>query len=113
MLKRGQTIGLVTSCVVTQEEQGQTLAGHNNDRDTCIGGASVGDTVKEGWKAEVYTVQSVVHRKIYETKEEKQQFIHESFQLDGNEILNAEDHRLVRTEDRKRSSFIPGFAGYY
>ena len=28
-LKRGQTIGLVTSCVVTQEEQGQAPAEHS------------------------------------------------------------------------------------
>ena len=50
MLKRGQTIGLVTSCVVTQFEQGQTLRMHkedmqkitgwSNDMDTHIGGAS-------------------------------------------------------------------------
>ena len=29
VLKRGQTVGLVTSCVVMQEEQGKTLAVHN------------------------------------------------------------------------------------
>ena len=50
MLKRGQTIGLVTSCVVTQAEPGQLLkkckedtksvTGWSNDMDTCIGGAS-------------------------------------------------------------------------
>ena len=50
-LKRGQTIGLVMSFVVTQEEQGQAPAERSdttqsvmrlsNDMDTCIGGASV------------------------------------------------------------------------
>ena len=29
LLKRGQTVGLVTSCVVMQEEQGKTSAVHN------------------------------------------------------------------------------------
>ena len=62
VLKRGQTVGLVTSCVVTQEEQGQIPAKHSdptqsvrgtsNDMGTRIGGASVGDTEKAGWKAE-------------------------------------------------------------
>ena len=62
-LKRGQTIkGLVTSCVVMQEEQGQaplecsdatqSVTRTSNDMDTRIGGASVGD-VKAGWKAEL------------------------------------------------------------
>ena len=68
VLKRGQTVELVTSCIVTiQEEQGQTPAEHNdttqsitytsNDKGTCIGGASVGDTEKAGWKAD--SLQSV------------------------------------------------------
>ena len=62
MLKRGQMIGLVTSCVVTQDEQGQTqevfkedtqsVTGQSNDTDTCIGGASVWDTEKAGRKAD-------------------------------------------------------------
>ena len=49
-LKRGQTIGLVRSLVVTQAEQGQLLekckkdmqsvTGQSNDTDTRIGGAS-------------------------------------------------------------------------
>ena len=62
LLKRGQTIGLVTSCVVMQEEQGQapvdcsdtmrSVRGKNNDMDTRIGGSSVCDAEKAGWKAE-------------------------------------------------------------
>ena len=62
MLKRGQMIGLVTSFVVTQAEQGQTLerhkedtqsvTGQSNDMDTCIEGASVGNAEKAGWKAD-------------------------------------------------------------
>ena len=49
-LKRGQTIGLVTSCVVMQDEQGQLLekrkedtqsiTGRRNDIDTRIGSAN-------------------------------------------------------------------------
>ena len=56
VLKRGQTIGLVKSCVVMQEEQGQTLGersdptqsvtGASNDTNICIGGNSVGNTEK-------------------------------------------------------------------
>ena len=35
--------------------------------------------------------QSLENRKFYETEEEKWQFIVESFQLDANEILNADE----------------------
>ena len=59
VLKTGQTVGLVASCVVMQEEQGQTPAEHSNamqratrkknDTSTRIGGASVGDTEKVCW----------------------------------------------------------------
>ena len=83
MLKRGQTIGLVTSCVVTQAEQGQTpgrrkedtqsVTGLSNDRDTCIGGTSVGDTEKAGRKAD--SAQSIENRQLYETKQGKHQLI--------------------------------------
>ena len=58
MLKRGQTVGLVMSCKMTQEEQGQkpaecsdatqSVTGTSNDTDTC----SVGDDEKAGWKAD-------------------------------------------------------------
>ena len=81
-----------------EEEQGQTQAEHcettqsttrsSNDTDTRIGGASVGKAEQARWKAD--SVQSVKNRKYYETEEEKQQFICESFQLDANEILNAD-----------------------
>ena len=37
-----------------------------------------------------YTVYSIENRQFYKTKEKKSQFIHESFQLNTNEILNAE-----------------------
>ena len=79
VLKRGQTIGLVKSCLVTQEKQGQTPAEHSgamqsvtgmiNDMNTHIGGTSVGDAEKVGWKAD--SVQSVEKIKFYETEEEK------------------------------------------
>ena len=69
--KRGQTIEIVTSYVVTQEEQGQALVersdaklsvtGESNDKDTHIGGASVGHAVKKGRKAD--SVQSIENRK--------------------------------------------------
>ena len=62
----------------------QSVTGKSNDMDTCIGGASVGDAEKAGRKAD--SVQSIENRTFYETKEEKWQFICESFQLDANEI---------------------------
>ena len=96
-LKRGLTMGLVTLCVVTQEEQGQAPAERcdatqsigrtSYDTDTHTGGASVDDTEKAGWKAD--SVQSIESRQSYETKEEKCQFICESFELDTNKILNS------------------------
>ena len=99
ILKRGQTIGLVTSCLVTQAEQGQTpqsrkedvqsVTGRSNDMDTWIGGASVGDVEKAGRKAD--SVQSMENGQFYETEWEKCQFIRESFQLDTNQILNADE----------------------
>ena len=71
MLKRGQPIGLVTSYVVTQAEQGptpesrkedtQSITGWSNDTDTHIGGTSVGKIQKAGWKAD--SVQSIENRK--------------------------------------------------
>ena len=68
VLKRGQTVGLVMSCVVTQEEQGQIpvacnevkqrVMGTSNDTDTRIEGASRENAEKAGGKAD-----SVVFRK--------------------------------------------------
>ena len=88
----------MTSCVLTQDEQGQTLevgkedtqsvTGQSNYMDTCIGGASVGDAEKAGRKAD--NVQSIEKRQFYKIEEQKQQFIRESFQLDTNQILNAD-----------------------
>ena len=46
-------------------------------------------TREAGQKAD--SVQSIEIRKFYKTKEEKRQFIRESFQLDANEILNADE----------------------
>ena len=64
-LQRKQTMGVVMSCVVTQEELGQqpekrkenmhSVAGQINDEDTCIGGPSVGNAEKAGWKLTVYS----------------------------------------------------------
>ena len=86
-LMRGQTIGLVTSCIVTQAEQGQLLekckedtqsvTGWSNDTNTHIGGANGGNTEKAGRKAG--SVQSIENRQFYKTEEEKHQFIRESF----------------------------------
>ena len=97
-LKRGQTIGLVTSCVVMQQEQGQApaecsdamqrVARMRNGAVTRIGSASVGDAKKEGWKSD--SIQSIENRQSYKTKEEKSEFICESFELDTNEILDAD-----------------------
>ena len=55
--------------------------------DTGIGGASVGDVEKAGRKAD--SVQSKENRHFYETEGEKHKFIHESFHLDMNKIINA------------------------
>ena len=54
-----------------------------------IGGQSVGDMEKAGQKAD--SVQSIENRKFYETEEDHCQFIRESFQLDVNKILNADE----------------------
>ena len=98
MLKRGQAIGLVTSCIVTKDEQGQTLevckedtqsvTGQSNDTDIHIGGTSEGDAEKAGRQAD--SVQSIENRQFYKTEGEKCQFICESFQLETNKILNAD-----------------------
>ena len=56
--------------------------------DTRIGGANGGNMEKAGWKAG--SVQSIENRQFYKTKWEKRQFIRESFQLDMNEMLNAD-----------------------
>ena len=56
--------------------------------DTHKGGASVGNAEKAGWKAD--SVQSIENRQCYETEKGKQKFIHESFQLDMNPILNTD-----------------------
>ena len=56
----------------------QSNTGRSNNRDTCIGGASVGNAEKAGWKAE--SVQSIENRQFYKTEKEKLQFICESFQ---------------------------------
>ena len=77
ILKRGQTIGLVMSCIAILEEQGQTpavcseetqnITVTSNDTDTCIEGASRGNAEKAGQKTD--SVQSVKNRLFYETKE--------------------------------------------
>ena len=79
VLKRGQTIGLVMSCVVTQEEQGhsliensdatQSVTGKSNDTENCVGGASGRRAEKEGQTAN--SVQSIENRNFYETEEER------------------------------------------
>ena len=65
-MKRGQTIGLVTSFVVTQDEQGQlpekpkedspSVTGRSNDTNTHIGGASGENMEKAGWAQPVYSL---------------------------------------------------------
>ena len=86
---------------MTQEDLGQQSKMHNentqgftggsNCAETWIGGYSVGNAKKvekAGQKADC--VQTIENRQSYETKEEKQKFIHESFQLDANAILNTD-----------------------
>ena len=55
------------------KEDTQSVTGRSNDMDTCIGGASVRDVEKAGWKAD--SVQSIENRQFYETEGEKCQFI--------------------------------------
>ena len=45
---------------------------------------------KQVGKQAVYTVQSIENRQFYKIKGEKHKFIHESFQLDTNAILNVD-----------------------
>ena len=73
---------------VARSEVTQSITGTSNDMDTHIGGASRDDAKKAGQKAD--SVQSRENRRFYKTKEENRQFIHESYQLDSNEILNAD-----------------------
>ena len=97
-LQRGQTIGFVTSCLVMQKEVSQqpekrkdntqSITGRINDEETRIGGASVWHAEKASRKAVI--VQSLENRQCYETEDEKQKFIIESFQLDTNAILNTD-----------------------
>ena len=65
---------------VAHSEVKQSITGTSNDTDIHIRGASRGDTENRQ-----------CNRQIYETKEEKHQFICESFQLIANEILNADE----------------------
>ena len=100
-LQRGQTIRVVTSCVVKQEELGQQrekrkenthcVAVQSYCAETSIGGASAGNAEKvekAGRKADCE--QNIENRQTYETKEEKRKFILEGFQLDTNAILNKD-----------------------
>ena len=66
----------------------QSVTGRSNDTETCIGSTSGGNTEKAGQKAG--SVQSIENRQFYKTEGEKHQFIHESFQLDTNAILNMD-----------------------
>ena len=94
-LQSGQSIGVVTSYVVAQEELGQKsekrkedtqcVTGQSNWAETHIGRPCVGNVEKvekAGRKAEF--VQTIGNRQSYETEIEKRKFIRESFQLDTN-----------------------------
>ena len=88
----------MTSCLVTQEELGQRpqkrkentpcVAERISDEETGIGSTSVRNAEKTDQKAD--SVQSIESRQCYETEEEKQKFICESFPLDSNSILNKD-----------------------
>ena len=86
------------SCIVMQEEKGQTPVedsdamqsrSEGNATDNCIVGDSGGREEKAGQIAD--SVQSIENRTFYETEEEKHQFIHESFKVDENKILNTNE----------------------
>ena len=100
-MQRGQTIGVVSSCVVTQEvlgqhsekrkESTQSVNEDSNSAETSIGGASVKDAEKiEKAGQNLECIQTIENRQSNETEEEKRKFIKESFQLNTNEILNAD-----------------------
>ena len=67
------------SCIVMQAEQGQTLeehkedtqsvTGQSNDKDTYIGGASVGDAEKAGWKAD--SIECMQNSQFYKNRRRK------------------------------------------
>ena len=92
-LQRGQTIGVVMSCVVTQEELGQQpekykenlqcVKVRSNCTETCIGGASVRNAEKvekAGLKAEC--VQAIENRQSYETETEKHKMYSRKFSIE-------------------------------
>ena len=60
-----------------RRENTQSVTGRINKAETRIGGASVGNAEKASRKAD--RVQSIENWQCYETEEEKQKFIHESF----------------------------------
>ena len=66
------------------EKAGRTpcVIERSNAEDTFIGGASRHNAVKAD------SVHSIESRQHYEIKVEKRKFIHESFKLDSNAILN-------------------------
>ena len=73
MLKKGQTMWLVKSYIVTQAEQGQTPKRSKEDTQSITvwsfdmdTGASVGDTEKAGRKAD--SVQSMENRQFYKNQ---------------------------------------------
>ena len=68
------------------EKAGRTpcVTERSYDTDTCIGGDIRSNTEEAG------SVPSVDSRQCYESTEEKQKFIRESFKLDSNAILNAD-----------------------
>ena len=74
---------------MVRKEDTQSFTVKSNDTDTHIEGTIVGDAEKAGWKAD--SVQSIENRQFYKTEEEKHQFIGESFHLDTNKILNADE----------------------
>ena len=86
------------SCIVMQEEKGQTPVedsdamqsrSEGNATDNCIVGDSGGREEKAGQIAD--SVQSIENRNFYETEEEKHQFMRERFKLHENKILNADE----------------------
>ena len=81
-MQRGQTIGVVSSCVVTQEvlgqhsenrkESTQSVNENSNTAEMSIGGASVEDAEKvEKAGQNIEFVQTKKNRQNYETEEEK------------------------------------------
>ena len=86
-----------------RKEEKQGVTGQSSETNTHIGSSSGENAEKAGQKAG--SEKTIENRQFYETKEEKRQFIHESFQLDMNSILNMD----ANLKDAEIKLFLDNF----